>query len=225
MFSGPHPRLQGWGSGPPVRLVLHPGIESGSDAWRMRLIILSTVHWGGGHHRAKFIGVDQNLLSLSLLEKMNLHISLGVYGKHTRFDTFLEELMYRCPGHGVLLQTKQFYKVLAEHPHSKCKARWQTLGRKMNGMPRTYGVSHGVNVNLPLNVIPPWDWDQESVFQFYHRANIPMDIVPRETTPLFSADFRLSDQAVGHARGFVGRMNECLLSEASITDLPITGLY
>lgn len=55
-------------------------------------------------------------------------------------------------GHGVLLQTKQFYKVLAEHPHSKCKA-------------------------------------------------------------------------VGHARGFVGRMNECLLSEASITDLPITGLY
>ena len=37
---GPHPRsspeLQGWGSGPPVRLVLHPNIEPGSDAWGMR---------------------------------------------------------------------------------------------------------------------------------------------------------------------------------------------
>ena len=41
-FYGPHPgsppELQGWGNGPPVRVVLHPGIESGSDAWRMRLI-------------------------------------------------------------------------------------------------------------------------------------------------------------------------------------------
>ena len=69
------------------------------------------IHWGGSKP-----------IIISLLEKMNLHISLGVYGKHTRFDTFLEELMYRCPGHGVLLQTKQFYKVLAEHPHSMCKA-------------------------------------------------------------------------------------------------------
>ena len=32
------PYLQGWGSGPPVRLVLHPGIEAGSDAWGMRFI-------------------------------------------------------------------------------------------------------------------------------------------------------------------------------------------
>ena len=41
-FYGPHPssspQLQGWGSGPPVSLVLHPGIEPGSDAWGMRLI-------------------------------------------------------------------------------------------------------------------------------------------------------------------------------------------
>eukprot|EP00435_Cladocopium_sp_Y103_P063445 s211_g25.t1 len=55
-------------------------------------------------------------------------------------------------GGGVVLQTKQFYQILAEHPNTMFKA-------------------------------------------------------------------------VEHAREFVCRMNECLKSEASITDLPITGLY
>jgi hypothetical protein len=36
---------------------------------------------------------------------------------------------------------------------------------------------------------------------------------------------RRKNQAVEHAREFVCRMNESLMSEASITDLPITGLY
>ena len=43
--------------------------------------------------------------------------------------------MNRCPGGGVVLQTKQFYKILAEHPHTMSKARRETLGWKSGGMP------------------------------------------------------------------------------------------
>ena len=41
------PSLQGWSSGPPVRLVLHPGIEHGSDAWGIRLMVPITTAAGG----------------------------------------------------------------------------------------------------------------------------------------------------------------------------------
>ena len=48
---------------------------------------------------------------------------------------FWRNRMNRCPGGGVVLQTKQFYKILAEHPHTMSKARRETFGWKSGGMP------------------------------------------------------------------------------------------
>ena len=48
---------------------------------------------------------------------------------------FWRNRMNRCPGGSVVLQTKQFYKILAAHPHTMSKARRETLGWKSGGMP------------------------------------------------------------------------------------------